>query len=197
MKSLLFTIPLIGGVTGWFILSIALKLLFRPREPVRLWGDIFFHGLIPGKQAQLASGIREILETQLLYAVSKDMGAAQEVFYKITDTTARSVRQRTEQKLPAILPSVVRERIAAAVEDIVRREAPGFIETIIENIRKENDDEQDFCRILEEKIRYYDTNSLERSVFDSREVFYLKAGGTVIGFMAGLLQLLVVWIAAA
>ncbi|HWI54323.1 MAG TPA: hypothetical protein VNT57_01415, partial [Desulfobacteria bacterium] len=116
---------------------------------------------------------------------------------RITDTTASTVRQRTEQKLPGILPKVVRTKIATAVEEIVRREAPGFIDAIIDKIRNGKSDEQDFCRILEQKIKYFDTGTLEKELSRSRESFYLKAGGAFIGFIAGLLQLMVVWMAAA
>ncbi len=196
MKSIIFLIPVIGGVTGWVILSIALKLVFHPREPVRLWGNISFQGLIPGKQAHLAFGIREILETQLLCAVSKDTGTAPEVFNKITSSVARTVRQRAEQKLPSILPTVVREKVSAAVEDVVYREAPGFIEAILDNMRNRSDNEQDLCMIVEEKIKCFDAGTLEKDLLDSREVFYLKVGGAVIGFMSGLLQLGVIWMAA-
>lgn len=191
MKLSLTVIPLIGGLTGWLIITIALKLIFRPYEAVKApWGDTYFQGLIPRKKAELAASIREIIQTQLLHAVTKDSGLAPDIFNKLTDTVAHGVRKRTEQKIPGFLPGAVRDRISGAVEDIVRKEAPGLIEAVIDNLRGKSDQEKDFCRVLEENIQAVDLCKIEESILKSPEILILKIGAAVTGLIMGMLQLL-------
>lgn len=191
MKLPLIVIPIIGGFTGWLIITTALKLIFRPYEPVKApWGEIYFQGLIPRKKAELAAGIREIIKTQLFYAVTNDSGLAPDIFNKLTDTVAHGIRKRTEQKLPGFLPGAVRERISGAVEDIVRKEAPGFIEAVLDRIRDQTDQEKDFCRVMEDKIQAIDLCKIEESIKKSPEILMLKISAAVVGSAMGILQML-------
>lgn len=191
MKLSLMVIPVLGGLTGWLMITTALKLMFRPYNPVKApWSETYFQGMIPRKKAELAEGIREIIQTQLLYAVTKDSGLAPDIFNKLTDTVAYGIKKRTEQKIPGFLPGAVRERISGVVEDIVRKEAPGLIEAVIDTIRNESKQEQDFCRILEEKILAVDLCKIENIIEKSPEILILKISATVIGLTVGTFQLL-------
>lgn len=191
MKLSLIVIPFIGGFSGWLIITTALKLMFRPDKPVKIpWGNTYLQGLIPRKKAELAAGIREMIQTQLLHAVTKDSGLAPDIFSKLTDTVAQGIKNRTEQKIPGFLPGAVRERISGAVEDIVRKEAPAFIEAVLDKIRDQGDQEQDFCRMLEDKIQAVDLYKIEESVKKSPEILILKTGAVVVGVAMGFVQLL-------
>ena len=57
--------PLIGAAIGWFTNWLAIKMLFRPRKPVKILGWTL-QGVIPRRHAQLASRIAETVEDRLL-----------------------------------------------------------------------------------------------------------------------------------
>lgn len=60
--------PVIGGVIGYFTNYIAVKMLFRPRKAVKLFGHTlpFTPGLIPKRRGDLAKAIAGAIERSLL-----------------------------------------------------------------------------------------------------------------------------------
>ena len=60
--------PLIGGIIGYITNAVAIKMLFRPRHEVRVFGRRlpFTPGLIPREQARVARSIGSVISTQLL-----------------------------------------------------------------------------------------------------------------------------------
>lgn len=61
-------IPLIGAVIGYVTNWIAVKMLFRPRKEIRVFGKRlpFTPGVIPRGQGRLARAVGNVVETQLL-----------------------------------------------------------------------------------------------------------------------------------
>ena len=60
--------PLIGAVIGYVTNWIAVKMLFRPRKEIRVFGKRlpFTPGVIPRGQGRLARAVGNVVETQLL-----------------------------------------------------------------------------------------------------------------------------------
>lgn len=192
MKLLLLLIPLIGAAAGWAIISILIKIMFWPPEPTRIpFTTHMFRGLLPHKRAELAKGIGEIIETNLLSAVTAESGVAPEIIDNLTDTAVKAARERLDKKIPALVPKGIKHRIAGVVEDIIRREIPAFVDTLADNMRRDRDGGADLNRWAEEKIQDYDLSQLETTITGAKETFYLKAGAATIGFASGLLQLLI------
>ena len=80
--------PLIGAVIGCFTNYIALKMLFRPYEPKRLFGKNlpFTPGLIPKRRKEIARAIGTMVERDLLdkKAVAAALGS-EEITDKVAD----------------------------------------------------------------------------------------------------------------
>ena len=64
----LITTPLIGAVIGYATNWVAVKMLFRPREEIRLfgWRLPFTPGVIPKGKERLARAVGRAVEKQLL-----------------------------------------------------------------------------------------------------------------------------------
>ena len=62
---LLILTPFITAAIGWFTNWVAVKMLFHPRVPIRIFGWKW-QGLIPRRQPQLASESAEIIEREIL-----------------------------------------------------------------------------------------------------------------------------------
>ena len=60
--------PVIGAIIGYVTNWIAVKMLFRPRQEIRIFGKRlpFTPGVIPRGQGRLARAVGEVVETQLL-----------------------------------------------------------------------------------------------------------------------------------
>ena len=133
---LLFLTPLITAAIGWVTNWVAIKMLFHPRKPLRL----FFwkwQGLIPRRQQQLATEAAEIIEREILqqHLILSEIKKIELTPY-LEKTTQTLVWERIGPKLRAIplLGSFVNDSILAKLETIaateIKNEAVPLIETV-------------------------------------------------------------------
>lgn len=192
MKMLLILIPVIGAAAGWLIITFLIKLVFWPPAQVRLPFGLVIKGLLPQKRDELKASVREIVETQMLLAVSGESGLGSDIMDKLTDTAALAARDHVYHRTPAIIPGAVKTRVADLVEDFIRKEMPKYADSVTGNKQKQ-DITGEISRWIEGKIDSYDLTGLEHKLKSSREFIYMKSGAVAIGLLAGLLQLLIFW----
>ncbi|PKM80815.1 MAG: hypothetical protein CVU89_11755 [Firmicutes bacterium HGW-Firmicutes-14] len=196
MKALLIIVPLIGAFTGWFIIRLALALLFRPYNVVNIPViGVEVQGLLPRKKSQLAEEVTQIVETQLQLAASDKPGFAAEIRDSLTCSVLEAAEEHLEDKIPSLVPAAIKKRIINLVEDIIRKEIPGFLNNLANNMG--NDGENECLGLLEDRIRGYNLRELEEKINKSRGILYIKTCAALVGFFSGLVQLGVVWLSAA
>ena len=120
--------PLIGAIIGYVTNWIAVKMLFRPRREVRVFGKRlpFTPGVIPRGQGRLARAVGKVVETQLLtpeYMSEKLLSEESEKEFKNHVQTWVDKQKESEDTLrTAVLYNVPEEKLdsflAAAEEDI-------------------------------------------------------------------------------
>ena len=67
MSTFLFwTQPLVAAFTGWFTTWIAIKMLFHPRNPIRIMG-LTIQGVFPKRQSQVAAKLGSVVANELLH----------------------------------------------------------------------------------------------------------------------------------
>lgn len=66
----IFLAPFLGGVIGYITNDLAIKMLFRPRKAIYIWGwqVPFTPGLIPKQKGRIACSIGKVVSEQLLNA---------------------------------------------------------------------------------------------------------------------------------
>lgn len=89
----IWALPAIAAAIGWGTNRVAIRLLFRPRRPVRL-GPLVLWGLLPKRRQELAHHLGQVVERELLSPA--DIGAQ-------------------------LMAPAVRERLTNALRDHVRR----------------------------------------------------------------------------
>ena len=62
MNELLFALPVIGALIGWLTNWVAVKMLFHPREPLKL-GIVTVQGIFPKRQQALAEKLCVVVAT--------------------------------------------------------------------------------------------------------------------------------------
>lgn len=120
--------PIIGAIIGYVTNWIAVKMLFRPRREIRVWGKKlpFTPGVIPRGQGRLARAVGDVVETQLLtpeYMSEKLLSEESEKEFKNHVQILVDKQKESEDTLrTSVLHSVPEEKLdsflAAAEEDI-------------------------------------------------------------------------------
>jgi len=90
MRSLVFFIvpPVVGAIIGYVTNDLAIKMLFRPLKPIRLWKIRlpFTPGILPRQRHQLADNIGRMVERELLTEEILRQRMGQEAFRRSLET---------------------------------------------------------------------------------------------------------------
>lgn len=188
----LIAIPLIGAFIGWITNVLAIRLLFRPYEPVRMpltqWQ---LYGLIPKRRRELAATIGAVVEENL-FSVEDFLGFLEDTDTKdkLFDSTLEVVKTTVMKRLPRFLPSYVKDILANLLEEVLAKELPVMLDRLGANISQEMRSQINLRQIIEDRINALDIRMLERLVLDvaGRELGHIEIMGGVLGFLIGLVQ---------
>jgi uncharacterized membrane protein YheB (UPF0754 family) len=193
---LLLTIPLISALIGWVTNYIAVKMIFRPRKPIRVL-FLTFHGLIPRRQKELAKSIAETIERELIShqdlkdALSKP-ATQQKIHDLITNYFDNFVRTKFGSN--PLLAMVLDAGEALSIKDMIYNEVLGSLPDFLDHLVKEIETEINFKQLVEEKILQFETFKLENLVQEiaARELKLIEVLGGVLGFLVGVVQVAII-----
>jgi uncharacterized membrane protein YheB (UPF0754 family) len=190
------TIPAIGGVIGYVTNWIAVKMIFRPIQPVSVLG-IKVQGLVGRRQKDLAASIGRVVGQHLL---SHD------------DVVAAFAKIDFEQILGGVLDAGLGPKIAQLrglpliggfltperVDDIKKSLIKGVLErreTILEHLEYAVENGLDVAAIVERKVADFSVAKVESIILEvaHRELRAIEILGGVLGVLIGIGQVLVLW----
>lgn len=108
--------PLLGAFIGWVTNAIAIKMLFRPLKPWRLFGVRLpmTPGVIPGKRHELAVNIGRMVGAQLLTSEDIAKALTEAAFKRELETMIHTRVQELLHRDLGPLPSIIPKRFAAS-----------------------------------------------------------------------------------
>jgi uncharacterized membrane protein YheB (UPF0754 family) len=184
----LLTFPLVGAAIGWFTNYLAIKMLFHPREPMRLPG-MQLQGLLPRRRMDLADRIGETVAGEILSAreISSLLGKIhwrEEVQGIVHSVITRDLIPRRMQLLPGV--SIVLDQIKVRLTDRILEALAEHMDDIVSRFH----DELDLKKMVVDKMARLDLDELETLVFRlaDNELRHIELVGAVLGFAVGLVQ---------
>lgn len=193
MTWIIWILPIIAAVIGWFTNFIAVKMLFHPRKPRRFLG-LTWHGVLPKRQEQLAIKIGKL--------VSEELFSSTDLNEKINnpDNILRLVQQideKIEHYFEDILPEkhpmtykLLPRKIKTRIKDEMLLEVKALAPSLIHRQVNYLEDNLDVEKIISDRVRNFSTEKLEEVMWNilSNEFRFIEAIGAVIGFIIGLVQ---------
>ncbi len=182
----------VGALIGWMTNVIAIKLLFRPIEPVRIPVlGMTLQGLMPKRKQEIAKNIGETVEKELL--------SVEEILDRMIEGTDKSavieaLKQRIVQladlKVPVFVPTAMKSMIMKFIEDTIDENADEMINELSEKIVHEASEKISVALIIEEKINAFPFEKLEEIILAiaKKELKHIEYLGGLIGFAIGLVQ---------
>jgi uncharacterized membrane protein YheB (UPF0754 family) len=195
---LFFLTPLLTAAIGWVTNWLAIKMLFHPREPLRL----FFwkwQGLIPRRQQQLAAEAAEIIEREIIqqHAILDEIKKIELTPY-LEKTARRLVWERIGPQLRAIplLGSFINDAILEKFETIASAEIKKEAEPLVEQVAAEFESSVDLQHLIETNIAAFDLERLEAIVNSvaKNEFRTIERLGALLGFLIGCAQVALFWL---
>ncbi|MGB5284096.1 MAG: DUF445 family protein [Polyangiales bacterium] len=189
-------LPLAGFFVGYLTNWIAIKLVFAPREPVKI-GPVTVQGLFHKRQNEVAEAFGRTVASRVLNAdnivttVMQSDGAAHMnaiVEHRISELISK---YEAHPMAALVLPEEKRPELRAELLDRIQSEWPkpgGFFHTFA-------GESVDLRGELERRMKSLDRESYEgvlRPAFQQDE-WKLIAAGAVLGTLAGVLQLVYIF----
>jgi uncharacterized membrane protein YheB (UPF0754 family) len=193
----LISIPIISALIGWITNYIAVKMIFRPRNEIRFL-SFRIQGLIPKRRQDLAIKIAETVEKELIsHRDIMEVLKSEDFHLHTSDVIRKKIEDFIASKAAAnplvamFLTPEVTSRLAATFMEELQKEIPVVINTILEKVESKID----FKEIIQKKIEQFDPSKLESIVYAiaSKELKAIEILGGVLGFIVGLIQLLLVF----
>lgn len=192
---LLYLIPLISAFIGWFTNWVAIKMLFHPKKPIKILG-ITFIGIFPKRHEQFAEKLGKLVSDELL--------SFEDIESKITHPSNidklmpqidahidHFLRVKLADQMP-IISMFVGDKTIQQMKTVFMSELtelfPGIMKSYMGNLKKELDLE----KIVIEKVKGFSTDKLEQILNDimSKEFRFIEILGGILGFLIGIIQVL-------
>ena len=128
--NILPSIPLIGAIIGWITNVLAIKLLFRPYEPIKLpLLNYSIQGLIPKRKAEIAQSIGQVIEEELISIDDiLQLLKTSKFLDKTVGVLSPILKQTILHRIPHFIPNAIKEIIASLITDVLASELPGLLE---------------------------------------------------------------------
>lgn len=192
-----FLLPVIAAAIGWFTNWIAVKMLFHPRKKIRI---LFFdiQGIFPKRQYAMAEKIGKMVATELLNVSDfKERINDPKNLAAINQNIEAKVDQYLDETFPNKYPMMsmllgkkTRVKMKNDFLQEVQQVTPVVIDKYMENLEGTFDVE----KIVRQKVSLLSPITLENLIMGilKKEFQFIELIGAVLGFMIGVIQVLLV-----
>jgi uncharacterized membrane protein YheB (UPF0754 family) len=193
---MVYVFPIISALIGWFTNFLAVKMLFRPRKPVKI---LFYElqGIFPKRQRKLAERIGKMVADELL--TTEDIKSKLDtpetkaiLLNKVGEKFDDYLTNKLAEKYPIIstfltdgMKQKLREEFVAELGLII----PNLISDFVGNLDQVFDVEE----TIRSKVEDLSIEKLEGLIMGilKKEFVFIELVGAVIGFLVGCLMLLI------
>ncbi|MGL6107288.1 DUF445 domain-containing protein [Romboutsia sp.] len=181
----------IGGLIGYITNVVAIKLIFRPIEPIKIpFTNKEIIGLIPKRRGEIANNIGEVIAKEFLTideilenAITE---ADKDELVEYINVKIKTIVNEKMAFVPSAIKSIVLGYISEALEEEIKKCINELEEDIIIKVNQRIDIQQ----MVEDKINELDLYYLEEIIIKivKNELKHIEILGLVLGFLIGIVQ---------
>lgn len=192
-------LPVIAAVVGWGTNYIAVRMLFHPREEIRILG-LRIQGVFPKRQQALAEKLGQLVARELfsMEDVRKHLQGDEFVAH-VTKVIEGKVDEFLKNNLMEAIPmaamflgSDMVEKIKYSLVNCLAKAVPELGEMFISHLEKNMNVE----KLVRDKVSAFSSDKLEEILLGimRREFRFIEGVGAILGFLIGLVQVGMLWI---
>ncbi|RTL56295.1 MAG: DUF445 family protein [Sphingobacteriales bacterium] len=196
MNYWLFITPLISAFTGWVTTWIAIKMLFHPRKPVKVFG-ITIQGIFPKNQGEIAVKLGQVVSRELLsFEEIEDKITSAENLEKLKPEIEKHIDDFLRNKLKEVFPMIsmfIGEKTIGQLKEAFLNELQSLFPVLMKSYMNKLQHDLNLERIVVEKVANFSTKKLE-DILDQitrKEFKFLEIIGGLFGLLIGLIQVLI------
>ena len=184
-------LAIIGGLIGYITNVIAIKLIFRPINPIKIpILNIEIIGMIPKIKTEIATNIAKVVEEQFISVdeITDNIITEQDKQH-IIDYIKVRVKLILSEKM-TLIPSTIRNLVQNYVSEIIEDEIREGIDELSEEMIIKTKNRINIKEIIENKINELDLYELETIILQivKNELRHIEVLGLILGFFIGIVQ---------
>ncbi|WP_294344781.1 DUF445 family protein [uncultured Clostridium sp.] len=192
---IIIVLAIIGGIIGWITNILAIKLIFRPINPIKIpIINIEILGLIPKRKKEIAENIGQVVANELVSIDDIIHDAfTEEDKAKLTTYVQDKIKNIINEKLNFI-PAPFKMMITPKIDSIIDEEVSPAINELSDDMISKIKDRVEIETIVTEKINDLDLLELERIIISvaKKELKHIEILGLILGLVIGLIQGIVI-----
>lgn len=187
----ILTMAIVGGIIGYVTNVLAVKMLFKPINPIKIPILNFeIVGLIPKRKSDIAKNIGTTVGDQLidydeLISNMVKEGDKEKLKQVLKDRIFRVVEEKTN-----FVPFIFRGKVFEIVDQIVDSEFEAGFDELIITAKEKIIARIDIAEMIENKINQLDLVELENIILSisKKELKHIENLGLFLGFLIGIVQ---------
>lgn len=189
----LLLLIVIGGFIGYITNKVAIKMLFRPVNPIKI-GFFTLQGVFPKRKDQMAISLADTIEKELL---SKEVIMEKLLNPEKVEQLKSTIKETLIAKITTMIPSMFRMFMGDNPEEFVRKliqdQGDAIMDELIETLKNEGLNNLNIREIVKDRIDELDFVEFEKIIFGlmSRELRFVEIIGLFLGALIGVLQYVV------
>ncbi|WP_018249038.1 DUF445 domain-containing protein [Orenia marismortui] len=189
-------LPIVGAIIGWITNLLAIKLIFRPYEPIKIpLLNFEIQGLLPKRSKELAKKIGEVVERDLLpkEELERELSGL-EVKDDIKVAILSIIDQKAEEKIPPFIPDNFKVMIINFLKEMVNKDLDPYLDQLMDRAKDKILNETDLARLVETRVSTFEMRELEELVLQiaAKELKHIEVLGAILGFLVGIGQTVIV-----
>ena len=185
--------PFICAIIGWLTNYVAVKMLFRPKNPINL---VFFkiQGIFPKRQKALAENLGKTIEKNLISHDDIQKVITDKSFHQgFTAIAGEKIDDFINVRITSISPLIqtfLSDDLKQKIKSILMEEVEAMIPEFLEQAASELEHRIVFSELVRDKIEAFDSSRIEDILFSvmRSEFKFIEIIGGILGFIIGIIQ---------
>jgi uncharacterized membrane protein YheB (UPF0754 family) len=193
MPPLLFLLPLIAALIGWLTNYLAVKMLFHPKLPIKIFG-ISIQGVFPKRQKQLAEKLGTLVAEELFSVKDvaqklKELATSSESMELVGKRIEKTIREKLVKSFP-MLAMFLTDEMVEKVTNLFKSELQDFLGESAKDLGRKLEESLDVKELVRVKVEAFSSNKLEEILVAimSKEFRFIEIIGALLGFFIGCVQ---------
>jgi uncharacterized membrane protein YheB (UPF0754 family) len=193
MPPLLLLLPLIAALIGWLTNYLAVKMLFHPKLPIKIFG-ISIQGVFPKRQKQLAEKLGTLVAEELFSVKDvaqklKELATSSESMELVGKRIEKTIREKLVKSFP-MLAMFLTDEMVEKVTNLFKSELQDFLGESAKDLGRKLEESLDVKELVRVKVEAFSSNKLEEILVAimSKEFRFIEIIGAVLGFFIGCVQ---------
>jgi uncharacterized membrane protein YheB (UPF0754 family) len=179
--------------TGWFTTWVAIKMLFHPRNPIKILG-FSVQGVFPKNQQVIAQKLGQIVGKELLSFDEIERKVTNpENLQKLRPDIEAHIDHFLHNKIKDVFPMLsmfIGEKTIAQLKDAFLQELESLFPVLMKNYMNKLQQDLDLEKIVTEKVANFSSEKLENILqqITKKEFQFLEVVGGFFGLIIGIVQ---------